>query len=105
MHDVHSTMPMWQQIVEGYKLKDKELINNFHVKRHIFHWLLGLVRDHPSISYDPSSPIKQYQQLSPELHLLVMLKYFGSKGNDLNALKQKGGYGSHQRNDFELCKP
>ena len=53
MCDFHSAMPMWQQIVEGYKYNEEEFLQHFCCPRRMFQLLVGLLRDHPSISYDP----------------------------------------------------
>ena len=93
MRDFHSTMPMWQQIVEGYKYNEEEFLQHFCCPRQMFQWLVQLLRDHPSISYDPIAPVHQCQHMTPEHHLLVTLKYLGSEGNGANALNVKEGLG------------
>jgi hypothetical protein len=83
-------MPEWKKIVRGDKYNDDEFLKLFRVPRKCFNALVSLLKHHAAFS---KCGLKQRKHFSVELHLLVMLKYFGSEGNAASPLMVKQGLG------------
>jgi hypothetical protein len=83
-------MPDWKKIVRGDKCNDEEFLKLFRVPRKCFNALFRLLKHHAAFS---KRELKQRKHFSMELHLLVVLKYFGSEGNAAVALSVKQGLG------------
>ena len=80
------------RIVSGERYNDEEFLYNFHVDLSHFTSLLDLVKDHPAICRRPFGHSYR-SNFSPELHLLVTLKYLGMEGNGAWVIKVKEGLG------------
>jgi hypothetical protein len=85
---LHYGMPDWKKIVRGDKYNDEEFLKLFRVPRKCFNALFRLFKHHAAFS---KRGLKQRKHFSIKLHLLVVLKYFGSEGNAAVALSVQQG--------------
>jgi len=84
----------WQKYFDTATITEEEFVCNFRVDRSHFARLLLLIQDHPKIRRrDPAARGGYKIQYTPDLHLLVTLKYLGSEGNGATAMKLKEGLG------------
>jgi hypothetical protein len=82
--------PEWKKIVRGDKYNEEEFLKLFRVPCKCFDALVRLLKHHAAFS---KHGLKQRKHFSVELHLLVVWKYFGSKGNAGSTLSVKQGLG------------
>jgi hypothetical protein len=82
--------PEWKKIVRGDKYNEEEFLKLFRVPRKCFDALVRLLKHHAAFS---KCGLNQRKHFSMELYLLVVLKYFGSKGKAGSTLLVKQGLG------------
>jgi hypothetical protein len=82
--------PEWKKIVRGDKYNEEEFLKLFRVPHKCFDALIRLLKHHAEFS---KRGLKQRKHFSVELHLLVVLNYFGSEGNAGSTLSIKQGLG------------
>lgn len=83
-------VPIWQKVVDGELYNEAEFLKFFRAPRLLFLELVDLVKDHSAFQFDGK---KHRRHLSPYLHMLVTLKYFGGMGNGCSAHTVKDGLG------------
>jgi hypothetical protein len=83
-------IPIWQKTVDGITYNDAEFSKFFCVPLDMFLELVDLVKDHPVFQVDGKN---QWRHLSPQLQMLVTLKYSGSTGNACSVQSVKEGLG------------
>ncbi len=76
--------------MRGEIYNDAEFLKIFRVPLPMFLALARILKDCPSFQ---CRDLKQRKHFSHKLHLLVTLKYFGSKGNACSAINVKDGLG------------
>jgi hypothetical protein len=74
---------------QGYKCNEEEFLKIFCIPRKLFHSFVHLPKHHVAVCWNG---LKQRKHYSTELHLLVLLKYIGSKGNACTTINVKEGH-------------
>lgn len=88
---VYSDHTVWRNIVYSTSVyNEEEFLMWFRVDRRYFIELVDLIKGHPVFN---GNEAYQRRHFSPELHLLITLKYFGNDGNGGSALKVKDALG------------
>jgi hypothetical protein len=81
--------PAWMRILRGEMYNEEEFLRFFRIPKALFLHFADLLKDSPVFAADK----KQRKHYSHYLHLMVMLKYFGSEGGACSATVVKDGLG------------
>ena len=78
-------MPVWKEMLcnNNNFLTDTEFLSHFRVTRELFWRILDLIKHDDVFVTNSTSRVKG----PPELHLMVLLKFLGSCGNDATSSK------------------